>query len=459
MGALGGALEIALGALGVDGGAVAITANNIANVQTPGYSREQVNIAENPPVQLGNVEFGTGVSLEETTHVRDTLLDIRLDQENQTASQLSAFLGPMNQVQALFNETSGSGLQGPLTAFFNSLTQLSDNPSDSALRVGVITTGQDLASSIRQDTSSLQSLQGNADLGVQQSVAQINTLTSEIASLNSQISGLVGAGEDAGTFVDQRTQLVQQLSGLIGLSQTPAGNDSLTLSTANGQSLVVGGQGFVLTTQINSQTGFHNVFAQGTDITSTIAGGTLGGQIQVRDQEIPSILNKLDTFAFGLATAVNTQSRTGFDANGNPGVNFFTPPATVNGAASSFSVAITNPDLVAASSDGTIGSNGNAQALADLQNQQVVDGQTPANYYGGLIFQIGNDISQANAEQTSVGLVQQQLQNQQGAVSGVSLDEEAVNLIRFQSAYQASANIVSVVNHLLATVINMAATP
>jgi flagellar hook-associated protein 1 len=455
MGSLSGALGIALSALGADDGAVAITANNIANVDTAGYSREQVNLAQNFPVQVGNIQFGTGVTLDQTTSVRDNLLDIRLDQENQTASQLSAFLGPMNQVQALFNETSGSGLQAPLTAFFDSFTQLADNPGDSSLRENVITAGQDLASSIQQDASSLQSLQSNTDLGVQQSVSQINTLTSEIAGLNVQISGLVGAGEDAGTFIDQRTQLVQQLSGLIGISQTPAGNSSLTLSTANGASLVVGGQSFALSTQINSQTGFHDVYADGTDISSTISGGILGGQIQVRDQEIPSILSKLDTFAYGLATAVNTQSQAGFDANGNPGVNFFTPPASVNGAASSISVAITNPDLVAASSDGTIGSNGNAQALANLQNQNVVDGQTPANYYGGLVFQIGNDVSNANAEQTSVGLVQQQLQNQQGSISGVSLDEEAVNLIRYQSAYQASANVVSVVNELLYTLINM----
>jgi len=455
MGTLSGALAVALGALGADDGAVAITANNIANVQTPGYSREQVNLAQNPPVQLGALQFGTGVSLEQTTHVRDTLLDFRLDQENQTASQLSAFLGPMNQVQTLFNEASGSGLQAPLTSFFNSFQQLSDNPSSSALREGVITSGQNLASSIRQDASNLQSLQGSADLGVQQSITQINTLTSEIASLNVQISGLVGAGQDAGTFIDQRTQLVQQLSGLIGISQTPAQNDSLTLSAANGQSLVVAGQSFALTTQINPQTGFHDVFAQDTDITSAITGGALAGQIQVRDQEIPSILSKLDTFSSGLASAVNAQSRAGFDANGNPGVNFFAIPATTSGAASSISVAISNPDLVAASSDGSIGSNGNAQALANLQNQTIVAGQTPANYYDGLVFQIGNDVSQANAEQTSVGLVQQQLQNQQGSISGVSLDEEAVNLIRYQSAYQASANVVSVINSLLSTVINM----
>jgi flagellar hook-associated protein 1 FlgK len=455
MGGLYGVLGIASGALEADQGAATITSNNIANVNTPGYSREQINLSENAPLQVGNFLVGDGVSLDQTTSIRDNLLQQRINQENQSAGQLSAFLGPLNQVQSIFNETSGSGLQTPLTAFFNSLTQLSDNPGSSSLREGMITAGQNLASAFQQDSSTLQSLQSNADLGVQQSVSQINTLTTQIAALNIQVSGLVAAGKDGGAFEDQRSLLVNQLSGLVDVSQTDAGNGNITLTTSNGAALVVSGQSFALSTQIEPGTTFHDVYSQGTDITSSITSGSLGGQIQVRDQEIPAILNKLNTLAYVLATAVNTQSKAGFDANGNPGVNFFTAPASVNSAASSIAVAITDPNLVAASSDGSVGSNGNVQALANLQNQNIVDGQTPANYYGGLIYQIGNDVSQANTEQTSVGLVQQQLTDQQGAISGVSLDEEATNLIRYQSAYQAAANVISTVNELLTTVVDM----
>ena len=449
MGSLYGSLAIALGSLEADRGAIEVTSNNIANVNTPGYSRQQINLSDNPPIQIGGVLFGTGVTLGQTTSVRDNLLERRLDQENQSASQLNAFLGPLTQVQTLFNETAGSGLQTPLTAFFNSLTQLSANPSDSASRQGVITAGQNLANAFNQTANNLQALQSNTDLGVQQSVTQINGLTTQIASLNTQISGLEGVGLDPGAALDQRTQLLRQLSGLVSISEADAGNGSIAVTTASGAELVVAGQSFALTTQINSNTTYHDVYSQGTDITSTITGGALGGQIQARDQEIPSILNKLDTFAYSLANSVNTQSKAGFDANGNAGVNFFTQPTSPTGSASGLSVAITDPNLVAASSDGTVGSNGNAQALANLQNQTIVSGQTPANYYSGLVFQIGNDVSQAQSEQTAVGLVQQQLQDQRGAVSGVSLDEEAVNLVQFQSAYQASANVVSVINQLL----------
>jgi len=455
MGSLFGTLSIALGALQADRGSIEVTSNNIANVNTAGYSREQVNLSENPPVQVGNLLFGTGVSLGQTTSVRSNLLEVQLDQANTSSGQLNSFLGAMNQVQTLFNETAGSGLQTPLSAFYDSLTQLTADPTNSAYRQGVVTAGQNLATAFQQDSSNLKTLQSNTDLSVVQSFTQINQLTQQIAGLNVQISNQVSLGQDAGSFQDQRTQLVRQLSGLVGISETQAGNGSLTIATTSGAALVDGSQSFALTTQINPNTTYHDVYSNGTDITSNITGGSLGGQIQARDQAIPGVLNQLDTLAYNIETAVNTQSKAGFDAKGNAGVNFFTQPTSAPSAASTIAVAISDPNLVAASSDGSVGSSGNAQALANLQNQANVSGQTPYNYYSNMVFQIGNQVSQAKNEQTAVGLVQQQLTDQRGAISGVNLDEEAVKLIQFQSAYQASANVVNVINTLLTATINM----
>src|SRR5271165_1909100 len=146
MGSLFSTLGIALSGMETSRGAVEITSNNIANVNTPGYSREQANLQANPPIQVGNLLFGTGVNLGQTTSIRDTLLDQRLAQENQSAGQLNSFLGTLNQVQTNFNETSGTGLQAPLTAFFNAYTQLTTDPSNSTYRQAVITAGQNLAS-------------------------------------------------------------------------------------------------------------------------------------------------------------------------------------------------------------------------------------------------------------------------------------------------------------------------
>jgi flagellar hook-associated protein 1 FlgK len=130
MGTLSSGLNIALQSLLTEQGAIATTSNNIANVNTPGYARQRPDIAETAPVTIGDLTFGTGVQLQQVVSLRDSVLDLRVNHETQQAGQLSAFLGSGQQIQQLFNETAGTGLQAPLTAFFNSLSQLSTNPSD-----------------------------------------------------------------------------------------------------------------------------------------------------------------------------------------------------------------------------------------------------------------------------------------------------------------------------------------
>ncbi|HXI74804.1 MAG TPA: flagellar hook-associated protein FlgK [Pyrinomonadaceae bacterium] len=455
MGGLSGSLNIVLGSLLADQGAIETTSNNIANVNTPGYSRQRADLEETPPIQIGGLNFGTGVELKQIVSLRDSILDLRVNQETQQQGKLEGFLGPAQQIQSFFNETTGTGLQANLTAFFNSLSQLSTSPSDLNVRQSVLTAAQNLSTSFNQAATNLSTLQTSVNLNVTQSVSQINTLTAQIATANAQVSAAQSANRNPGPFVDQRQQLLNQLSNLVDISEINAGNGNLTITTSNGAPLVVGGQSFQLSTQTNASTGLQDIISQGTNITSQITGGQLAGQLQIRDQEIPAIQNSLDTLAFNLSSAVNTQHKLGFDLNGNAGGNLFTPLASATGAASQISVAITNPSLVAASADGTPGDNANANALLSLQNQAIASGQSPLNFYGNLVFKIGNDLSSAQASQSAGSQVLSQLQNLQGGVSNVDLNEESANLIRFQNAYQASARVVSVINSLLDTTINM----
>jgi flagellar hook-associated protein 1 FlgK len=120
---------------------------------------------------------------------------------------------------------------------------------------------------------------------------------------------------------------------------------------------------------------------------------------------------------------------------------------------------MTNPSLIAASSDGSAGSNGNLANLSAIQNQTIIAGATPITYYGNIVFSVGNDVSNGTAELQSSTLVLQQLQDQRGSISGVSLDEEAANMTRYQQAYDAAAHIVTTVNQMLETVINMGTLP
>jgi flagellar hook-associated protein 1 FlgK len=283
-------------------------------------------------------------------------------------------------------------------------------------------------------------------------VAQINTLSQQIAQLNGEVNQLTSSGKDGGTVQDQRDQLVQQLSGLTGISVSQS-TDGEVITTGNGSVLVNGSQDFGLQTSTGAN-GFQEVLdSQGNDITTAIQGGQLGGAIQVRDQIVPGYLTQLNTLATQFGNAFNTAQAQGFDSNGNPGQNFFTVPAT--GAAAGISVAITDPALVAISSDGSAGSNGNVANLSATLTTALPSGQTAAQSYASLVFQVGNDTSSASTESSAIGQNLLALTNQQSTVSGVNIDEETTNLIRFQTAYEAAARIISTVQQLNTVTLDM----
>jgi flagellar hook-associated protein 1 len=460
MSTLFGTMSVALQSLLVQQGALEVVANNIANANTPGYSREVPVLEESPPVLSGNTLVGTGVTLQSVQSVRDNILDLRIDQESSQQSSLNSYVSSMNQVQALFNETQGTGLQTDLSNFFNSFQSLSTDATSSSLRQAVIVAGQDLAGAFSQTSNNLATIQQGLDQSVVQTVQQVNQLTSQVANLNQQIEQVSNSGENPGSLEDQRDEDLTNLSDLVDTSVIYANNGTVSVTTTQGTLLVSGNQSNALSTQVNNATGLNDVYSLGTDITSTITGGQLHGLLSARDGSIPSAQSSLDNLAAGIISAVNSQQTQGYDLNGDPGVDFFTPftPSASGsnaGAAATMSVAISNPDQVAASSDTTQGGNGNATALANLQNAPIVSGQTAGDYYSTLIDQVGNDVSNATSAQTAVGLVLQQLTNQQQSISGVSLDEEATNLISYQQAYEAAARVISTVETLNETAINM----
>src|SRR5271170_1502995 len=453
MSSLNASLATALSGLMAEQSALQTTTNNVANVNTPGYTREEPVLVASDPVVVDPLTFGTGVTLQSVESIRDPILESQIQQQTQTENQYSALTSALQQTQVNFT-TSTSDIGTSISNFFDSINQLSTDPTDLSLRQGVLTAAGNLATSFNTTADNLTQQQTSLDLSVVQTVGQINQFTQQIAELNGQISNLQNVGEGAGTFIDQRQQAIDQLSSLVDVSVIPSDN-TLTLTTANGAPLVTGQQSFQLQTQATTS-GLHDVYSQGNDITSQITSGQLGGTLQARDQAIPAIQTQLDTLAAGLANSVNAVQVGGFDLNGNAGTNLFNPPAASGvGAAANLSVAITDPSLIAASSDGTAGSNGNAEAMYALNSQAVVDGQSPTDYYSGIVFNVGNDASNASAEQTASTLALQQLNDQRASVSGVSLDEEAANMVQYQDAYSASAQVITTINDMMYTIINM----
>jgi flagellar hook-associated protein 1 FlgK len=461
MGNLFGSLEIGRRSLEAQQFGLQVTGNNIANINTPGYHREQAILETSPPEQTPAGLLGTGVDVTKVTSARDQFVELRIAQSTQSAAKQDATSGYLSQVESVFGPTQ-SGIQNGISQLFNSFSTLSTDPSNPALRYGVVSAAQNLAGTFRDASQQLDAISDSANKSVSATVTDINGLTAKIAELNKGIvSGEMG-GAEASALRDQRSQAVNQLSSLVDIHYFEASDGSLTVSTGTGNPLVTAGFSQNLTAVSTGPNGFFQVHSGSSDITSGIQGGRLGGALSVRDQLIPGYKTSLDTLAQNIITQVNTVHRGGTDLQGppptSPGLNLFNPAATVAGAAAGFSVnSVVAGDVryIAAGQSGSPGDNANALALANLGTQKLLGGgtQTFAEAFSALQFTIGTDQQSASTSLNTQNALLTQLNNSRDSVSGVSLDDEAVNLIRFQRAYQAAARFVSVMDQLTADMI------
>jgi flagellar hook-associated protein 1 FlgK len=453
MSGLYGSLSVALSALLTSQQALETSANNVANANTPGFTRQRPVLVPGDPVVVGRLSFGTGVVLQKLQSLRDPILELRLHQETQEQGKLDSALSALQQIQVNFSGTD-TGIGDAITKFFDSLQQLSTDPGNTSLRQGVLTAASNLASAFNLAAKNLQNERSNLDLNVVQTVGEVNTLTAQIASVNQQIADLENVHQDASAFVDKRTTLIRQLSSLVDVSviQTEHG---ITLTTSSGTPLVAESRSFPLSTQMGSG-GMHDVYSGSTNISASITSGKLGGLLTTRDTRIPALQDSLDQLGSGLGRALNTAHRAGFDLNGDPGGDLFVPPPAGGvGAAGAMAVAITDPSLLASSSDGTPGSNGNVSVLSAVHDQAVAGGQKPLDFYAHVVFQVGSETANTSADLDASQLILQQLEDQRATISGVSLDEEAANMVRYQTAYQAAARVITTVNQMLDEVVNL----
>jgi flagellar hook-associated protein 1 FlgK len=452
MGGLNTALTIGMQALNVSEAALNTTGNNIANANTPGYTDETVDISANPVTLSGGDITGGGVTLDQVTSSRNELLNQQIQQQTSLEGSANTESASLQQVQTYFAST-GADIASELTSFSSSLASLSASPSNESAQQSVLSAGQNLAQAFNTTAAGLTSAQSQADGQVTSSVSQINSLTQQIAQLNGQLAQTTTPGQDGGVVEDQRDELVQQLGSLVGVSVSQS-SEGEVITTGNGTPLVMGSQSFNLKTVAGSN-GFQQVEdTSGNNITSDLQGGQLGGAIQVRDKTIPGYLSQLNTLATQFATSFNAAQAQGTDSNGDAGQPFFSLPAS-GSAAAGISVALTSPSQIAISSDGSVGSNGNVANLSAVLTNPLSSGQTPASAYAALVFQVGNDTSNAGTESTAIGQNLLQLTNQQGSVSGVNIDDETANLIRYQTSYEAGARIISTIQQLSTDTLDM----
>jgi flagellar hook-associated protein 1 len=316
--------------------AINVTSNNIANASTPGYDVESANLTEAIPQSNGVATVGAGVVVTGISRAYSQAAANQLNNSQSTLGQLNALQNYSSQIDNLFGTTVG-GLSTSLQSFYSAFSDVANNPTSTASRQALLGQAQGVATSFQNASSELNSLNTDVNSRITADVQQINSIASAISTLNQQI--VVGTAQDGNQppneLMDQRDQLVSNLSQLVGVSTTTDPDGALNVFVGNGQPLVLQGQTTALTTVPNqfnaSQLEISTSTANGNVISSSITSGDLGGLLAARSQVINPALGQLGQIATALSQTVNSQQSDGLDLNGNLGANIFsvgTPSAT-----------------------------------------------------------------------------------------------------------------------------------
>ncbi|MGE0680711.1 MAG: flagellar hook-associated protein FlgK [Candidatus Binatia bacterium] len=459
-------LHIGAGAMLAQQQALQTTSHNIANVDTPGYTRQRVTLSTAYPVNRGSFFSGLGVNASAVTGVVDSFFEAQLVSLKVGLGSAGAEQRALSGVADALPVTEEQGIGPALEAFWGALSEVANNPAGQAERANLIGRTRTLSDVLRQTRTALVDTQSHLDKDLDVAARRLNTILPQVASLNRQIvEGEVG-GLRANDFRDQRQQLLQELSGLVGATAHEEKDGQVTVQV-DGILLVSGQSAASFNSSNLNPAGFRMVeyvSATGSsyDATALLTKGEVGGLITARDTTVAGFIDQLDLFAKTLVDTVNAQHALGYDLNGVAGGNFFTPIAATAGAAGLVQInsAIeADSHLIAAAQNasGVPGDNRNAQALAALQTstQAALSNVTFKDYFVRLISDVGQRVQTSQDTQSFQQALLDQTQARRESLSGVNIDEEVTNLIKFQRAFEAASRLISIGDEMYQTVINM----
>ena len=450
MGSLFSAIRTAASSLAVISQGLQVTENNVANANAPGYARQSLNV-ESLPFDV-TVGLPGGVVANGTQSSRDPYAEQAVRTQQSATGLATQQANDLGAVEPYFSLTSDSSISSTLSGLFNSFSSLSITPNDATARQTVIDAAGQLANAFNQTANGLQTQSATISQETSGTVTNINSLASDIARLTTvgATSGAPGT-QDAGVDAQLNSDL-EQLSQFAQVTVLQQPNGSLNVYLNGNTPLVLGDQAAPISANILS--GSTQILdATGRDITSDFTSGQLAGELQSENTTIPGYLSQLNTLAQSVADQVNTALSNGVDTTGAaPVQNLFSYDASI-GAAQTLSVTSITPDQIAAATPGAPGGNGNALALASLAQAPAVGGATFSQAYSNLAANVGQDISNAKTAQSTSQDLLTQAQSVRSQVSGVSLDQEAANLIQTQSAYEATSKIINVVDQILESLI------
>lgn len=435
-----------------------VIAHNIANANTPGYSRQRVRLKATDPLRAPYGKIGTGVEVAGIERARDRFVDMQLRAEQPSLARWTLEEQALHQVEDVLGEPSEEGLSALLDQFWNSWQELANQPESPAARISVQQRGMALARGFNRVGTQLSDLRRNLDQQVQEDVAEVNRLAHAIADLNVHITNIEAGGHAANDERDQRDVFLDRLSELVGIRYTEAADGSLTIALG-GHILVDRNTVSELTTVARSSNNMSVTEVIWSDgrTSANLTNGELAGLLEVRDEKIVAYLGQLDTLALGIVSEVNAIHRAGYGLNGSTDVDFFDSRLSGAKDMAVSSVIQADVNMIAASQDGSPGDNSNALAMADLRDGRTMDGEQLSfgEYYGSLVHVIGSESQEAAFAKESYDMLVQRLKNERLSVSGVSLDEESALLIQYQQAYEAAARVITAADEMMQTVLNM----
>jgi flagellar hook-associated protein 1 len=448
-------LNVGAQALSAAQRALDVTGQNVSNVNTEGYSRQRVEQASRgasviPALWSRSDMTAGGVEISGIERIRDSFLEARAHQEHATSSGLVAQNVTFADLESTFGEPSKDGLQAQLTTFWNSWQDVANSPGDLGPAGMVIERATTIAATFNRFATQL-SQQWVATRDVLDStVSGLNSMTAEVARLNSAIrSATLGDGAP-NELSDHRDVLVLRIAEATGAVAT-AGDDGVVNLTLSGRTLVSGTHSQQLEAQgptsYPSAAGTVSLAWAATGQPATVADGTMLGQLTALNATIPGAMAELDTVAANLAATVNAQQAAGFDRAGNAG------GAVYSGVtAATLTVILSDPAEIAPSSQMPPIFNG---SNAITMSAHASDPTGPDTQYREMMVRLGvqaqSNLRRAETQEAVVARVD----GARESVSGVSLDEEMTNLVAFQHAYSSAAKFISVIDSTMDTLINM----
>jgi flagellar hook-associated protein 1 FlgK len=446
------AIELLRRALASHQRALDVTGHNVANVNTPGFTRQEVVLASVPPP--GSLSrfatpllAGGGVRVASLRQARDVFLDRQLRQARQSSAEWQARADFWSQVEAVFPEPSDVGLGELLARFWNAWQEVSLNPESLAARTSLVQQAQVLTDALRQAAQRLDQVRQHLDAVATGHVERVNQIARELASVNVQIARLEVSGQAALDLRDHREQLLTELEELADVTYSEADTGELLVYLQGRELVGPGGRSTEIAVALGPG-GLHTfTWPDGEGL--VVRRGALSAVLGERDTQVPELQGRLDRVAQGLIGQVNDLHDDGYDLDGNPGGPFFqgTDARTIR-------VAFQDPRRVAAAGswggDGEPGNGDVARRIAQLRGSDAIDGE-----YRTLVAEVGVRSQEARRQVAYQELLADQVRLRREATSGVSLDEEMTNMIRFQHAYDAAARMVRTVDEMVRTLLDM----